>query len=194
MAFEGVRPIESRIYIRKCQTSKIRLILSKNNRKLTRKRLMPNILRTIIMEKENMVAEHWRNAKDSLLSLQRRNVDSMNSIVKGGVEANQVIRAWFSSVALSTMEEAIATNKSFLSSIDDLLKLDQDASKKINSLIATCREGVRETEITHFYKTIEIIQNAKKSLVNEYRVSASQFKMRVREKVIEKERGERKSD
>ncbi|KAL7261959.1 hypothetical protein ACSBR1_000368 [Camellia fascicularis] len=40
------------------------------------------------MEKANMVAEHWRNAKDSLLSLQRRNVDSMNSIVKGGVEAN----------------------------------------------------------------------------------------------------------
>ncbi|THF94259.1 hypothetical protein TEA_011485 [Camellia sinensis var. sinensis] len=70
------------------------------------------------MEKENMVAKHWRNAKDSLLSLQRRNVDSMNSIVKGGVEANQVIRAWFYSVALSTMEEAIATNKSFLSSID----------------------------------------------------------------------------
>ncbi|THG19576.1 hypothetical protein TEA_013990 [Camellia sinensis var. sinensis] len=122
------------------------------------------------MEKANMVAEHWRNAKDSLLSLQRRNVDSMNSIVEGGVEANQVIRARFSSVALSTMEEEIATNKSFLSSIEDLLKLDQDASKKINSLIATCREGVREMEITHSHKTIEIIQNAEKSLVNEYRV------------------------
>ncbi|CAL5388085.1 unnamed protein product [Camellia sinensis] len=122
------------------------------------------------MEKANMVAEHWRIAKDSLLSLQRRNVDSMNSIVKGGVEANQVIRARFSSVALSTMEEEIATNKSFLSSIEDLLKLDQDASKKINSLIATCREGVREMEITHSHKTIEIIQNAEKSLVNEYRV------------------------
>ncbi|KAL7248233.1 hypothetical protein ACSBR2_003026 [Camellia fascicularis] len=122
------------------------------------------------MEKANMVAEHWRNAKDSLLSLQRRNVDSMNSIVKGGVEANQVIRARFSFVALSTMEEAIATNKSSLSSIEDLLKLDQDASKKINSLIATCREGVREMEITHSHKSIEIIQNAEKSLVNEYRV------------------------
>ncbi|CAL5334847.1 unnamed protein product [Camellia sinensis] len=122
------------------------------------------------MEKANMVAEHWRNAKDSLLSLQRRNVDSINSIVKGGVEANQVIRARFSSVALSTMEEEIATNKSFLSSIEDLLKLDQDASKKINSLIAACREGVREMEITHSHKTIEIIQNAEKSLVNEYRV------------------------
>ncbi|KAL7261960.1 hypothetical protein ACSBR1_000369 [Camellia fascicularis] len=68
------------------------------------------------------------------------------------------------------MEEAIATNKSFLSSIKDLLKLDQVASKKINSLIATCREGVRETKITHSHKTIEIIQNAEKSLVNEYRV------------------------
>ncbi|KAI8013900.1 Kinesin-like protein KIN-5D [Camellia lanceoleosa] len=123
------------------------------------------------MEKANLVAEHWRNAKDSLLSLRTRNVDSMNSIVKDGVEANQVVRAQFSSVALSTMEEAIATNKSFLSSIEDLLKLDQDASKKINSLIATCCEGVREMEITNSHKTIEIIQNAEKSLVNEYRVN-----------------------
>ncbi|KAI7979323.1 Kinesin-like protein KIN-5D, partial [Camellia lanceoleosa] len=54
-------------------------------------------------------AEHWRNAKDSLLSLRTRNVDSMNSIWS-------VLQ--FSSVALSTMEKAITTNKSFLSSIE----------------------------------------------------------------------------
>ncbi|PSR98217.1 Kinesin-like protein [Actinidia chinensis var. chinensis] len=125
----------------------------------------------LCMEKAQLAAEQWKNAEESSFSLQRRYVDSVDSIVnRDEVEGNQLIRARVSSAALSTMEELDDANNSFLLSIEDLLKLDLDASKKINYLIAPCRAKTREMETTHSHKTLEIIQNAERCLIHKYKV------------------------
>lgn len=122
------------------------------------------------MEKVKTLAEQWKKAQESVSSLERKTVDSVNSIVKDGVEGNRMIRAQFSSVALSTTEESDAANKSLLSSVENLLKLDQDTTKKINSFISPYREGAIEMEIAVSRKTIEVVQNTHKCLIDEYMV------------------------
>ncbi|KAF7113545.1 hypothetical protein RHSIM_RhsimUnG0121300 [Rhododendron simsii] len=120
------------------------------------------------VEKAKTLAEQWRNAEQSLSSLERRTVDSVDSIVKDGLEANQTIRAQFSSIALSTIDESDEASKSCLSSIENLLRLDQDTTKKINSFITPCLDGALEMEIAVSHKTIEVVQNAQKCLIDEY--------------------------
>lgn len=122
------------------------------------------------MEKVKTLAEQWKKAQESVSSLERKTVDSVNSIVKDGVEGNRMIRAQFSSVALSTTEESDAANKSLLSSVENLLKLDQDTTKKINLFISPYREGAIEMEIAVSRKTIEVVQNTHKCLIDEYMV------------------------
>ncbi|XP_058214958.1 kinesin-like protein KIN-5D [Rhododendron vialii] len=122
------------------------------------------------VEKAKTLAEQWRNAEESLSSLERITVDSVDSIVKDRLETNQTISAQFSSIALSTMDESDEASKSCLSSIENLLRLDQDTTKKINSFITPCRDGALEMEIAVSHKTIEVVQNAQKCLIDEYMV------------------------
>lgn len=51
-------------------------------------------------------------------------------LLRDGVEGNRMIRAQFSSVALSTMEESDAANKSLLSSVESKLRLTRTDNKK----------------------------------------------------------------
>ncbi|CAK9169081.1 unnamed protein product [Ilex paraguariensis] len=122
------------------------------------------------MTKARLIAEQWRKAQDSALSLQRRNIDSVDTIVQNGVEGNQKIKAQFSAVVSSTLGESDVANINLLSSVEDLLRLDQYAFEKINSLIGPSCEAMKEAEISHFHIVSEIMVNAGKCLMNDYMV------------------------
>ncbi|KAJ7947734.1 Kinesin-like protein [Quillaja saponaria] len=122
------------------------------------------------LKKANIGAEQWRNAQDSLLSLEKRNAMSVETIVRGGIEANQDLRARFSSAVSSALEDANTANKDILSSIDYSLQLDHDACGNLNSMIIPCCGDLRELKGSHYHKTVEITEHAGKCLHNEYMV------------------------
>ncbi|KAF8395042.1 hypothetical protein HHK36_018981 [Tetracentron sinense] len=120
--------------------------------------------------KVRMGAQQWRNAQESLLNLEEGNVASVASIIKGGMEANQMLRARLSSAASSALGDADVANKNLLSSIEYSLKLDHDACGNMDSMIVPCCGDMRELRSGHYHKVMEITENAGKCLVDEYTV------------------------
>ncbi|KAF7805531.1 kinesin-like protein KIN-5D [Senna tora] len=122
------------------------------------------------LNKAKVGAQQWRNAQESLLSLEKRNAASVNTIVRGAMEANQALRARFSSAVSTTLEDAEVANKDINSSIDDSLQLDRDACGNLNSMIIPCCGDLRELKGVHHHKIVEITENAGNCLLKEYTV------------------------
>ncbi|KAE8733778.1 hypothetical protein F3Y22_tig00000991pilonHSYRG00144 [Hibiscus syriacus] len=122
------------------------------------------------MKKAKMSAQQWRNAQESVLSLEKRNVDSVDSIVRGGMEANQILRYQFSGALSTALEDVDTANNSCLTSIDHSLQLDHGACWNMNSMIIPCCEGLRELKGGHYHLTVEISENSGKCLEEEYMV------------------------
>ncbi|KAK6234771.1 hypothetical protein QUC31_018546 [Theobroma cacao] len=122
------------------------------------------------LKKARVSSQQWRNAQESLLSLEKRNVDSVDSIVRGGMEANQILRDQFSSAVSTALEDVDTANNSCLTSIDHSLQLDHDACGNMNSMIVPCCEDLRELKGGHYHKIVEITENAGKCLEEEYMV------------------------
>ncbi|GFZ17960.1 P-loop containing nucleoside triphosphate hydrolases superfamily protein [Actinidia rufa] len=120
------------------------------------------------LQKANMGAQQWSNAQDSLLGLEKNNVASLNEIVRGGMEANQSLRARFSSSVSSALEDADVASKNLLSSVDYSLQLDRDACGNLDSMIVPCCGELRELKNGHYHKVVEITENAGKCLLDEY--------------------------
>ncbi|KAL6341604.1 hypothetical protein AAG906_032725 [Vitis piasezkii] len=120
------------------------------------------------LEKAKMGTQQWRNAQESLLSLENRNVASVESIVRGGMEANQNLRTRFSSAVSSALEDVDVANKNLLSSIDYSLQLDHEACGNLDSMIVPCCGDLRELNSGHYHKIVEITENAGKCLLDEY--------------------------
>lgn len=120
------------------------------------------------LEKAKMGTQQWRNAQESLLSLENRNVASVESIVRGGMEANQNLRTRFSSAVSSALEDVDVANKNLLSSIDHSLQLDHEACGNLDSMIVPCCGDLRELNSGHYHKIVEITENAGKCLLDEY--------------------------
>ncbi|KAK8596427.1 hypothetical protein V6N13_001052 [Hibiscus sabdariffa] len=135
----------------------------------SRKKDMQEFLQNC-MKKAKMSAQQWRNAQESLLSLEKRNVDSVDSIVRGGMEANQILRDQFSGAVSTALEDVDTANNSCLTSIDNSLQLDHEACENMNSMTIPCREELRELKGGHYHKTVEITENAGKCLEEEYMV------------------------
>ncbi|KAK8683553.1 hypothetical protein V6N13_039612 [Hibiscus sabdariffa] len=122
------------------------------------------------MKKAKMSSQQWRNAQESLLNLEKSNVDSVDSIVRGGVEANRILRDQFSGAVSTALEDVDTANNSCLTSIDNSLQLDHEACGNMNSMIIPCCEELRELKGGHYHKTVEITDNAGKCLEEEYMV------------------------
>ncbi|VVB04678.1 unnamed protein product [Arabis nemorensis] len=120
------------------------------------------------LEKAEMSAHQWRKAQESLVSLERNNVASVDSIVRGGMDANENLRSQFSSAVSSSLDVFDAANGSLLTSIDQSLQLDNDACAKVNSMIIPCCEDLIELKSDHNHKIEEITDNAGKCLLDEY--------------------------
>uniref|UniRef100_A0A5B7A4Y4 Kinesin motor domain-containing protein n=1 Tax=Davidia involucrata TaxID=16924 RepID=A0A5B7A4Y4_DAVIN len=121
-------------------------------------------------QKAEMGTQQWRNAQESLLSLEKSNVASVDEIVRGGMEANQNLRARFSSAVMSALEDADVASKNFLSSIDHSLQLDHDACGNLDSMIVPSCGELRELKSGHYHEIVEITENAGKYLLDEYMV------------------------
>ncbi|GMI97031.1 hypothetical protein like AT3G45850 [Hibiscus trionum] len=135
----------------------------------SRKKDMQEFLQNC-MKKAKMSGQQWRNAQESLLSLEKRNVDSVDSIVRGGMEANEILRDQFSGAVSTALADVDTANNSCLTSIDQSLQLDHEACGNMNSMITPCCEELREVKGGHYHKTVEITENAGKCLEEEYMV------------------------
>ncbi|GMP89151.1 hypothetical protein CsSME_00040843 [Camellia sinensis var. sinensis] len=122
------------------------------------------------LQKAKMGTQQWSNAQDSLLGLEKNNVASLDEIVRGGMEANQNLRARFSSAVSSALEDADIASKNLLSSIDHSLQLDHDACGNLDSMIIPCCGELRELKSGHYHKIVQITENAGKCLLDEYSV------------------------
>ncbi|KAK7341752.1 hypothetical protein VNO80_24691 [Phaseolus coccineus] len=121
-------------------------------------------------KKAEVGAQQWRNAQESILSQEKRNAASVDTIIRGGMEANNLVRARFSGAASTTLEDAEIANKAINSSIEHSLQLDHDACGNINSMIIPCCGDLRELKGGHYHRIVEITENAGKCLLSEYMV------------------------
>ncbi|XP_024019126.1 kinesin-like protein KIN-5D [Morus notabilis] len=120
------------------------------------------------LKKAKTGAQQWRNAQESLISLENKNVAAVDSIVRGGTEAIETLRARFSSAVSAALEDADIANRNMLSSIDQSLLLDHDACGNLNSMIVPCCGDLRELKGGHYHKIVEITENSGKCLLDEY--------------------------
>ncbi|KAI0498240.1 hypothetical protein KFK09_021481 [Dendrobium nobile] len=122
------------------------------------------------LEKAKMGSRQWKDAQDSLLSLWKGNVASVESIVWNGMEANQLLRAKLSSAASNALGDVDNANNGLHSSINCSLKLDHDASANIDSIIVPSRGDLRNLRSGHYHRIVEITNSAGKCLEEEYTV------------------------
>ncbi|XVF05601.1 hypothetical protein REPUB_Repub05bG0186900 [Reevesia pubescens] len=122
------------------------------------------------LKKSKISAQQWKNAQESLLRLEKINVHSVDSIVRGGMEANEILRDQFFSAVSTALEDVNTANDSCLTSIAHSLQLDHDACGNMNSMIVPCCEDLRELKGGHYHKIVEITENAGKCLEDEYMV------------------------
>ncbi|KAJ6300173.1 hypothetical protein OIU76_021047 [Salix suchowensis] len=121
------------------------------------------------MSESRMGVSQLRNARESVLDLQKRNVGSLDSIVRNELETSRMILSRASSLALSALEETGMADKSLLSSIENLLKLDHEAHKNIRSIVVPSFEDMKGLGSKH-YHTILKIKEAGQCFLDEYKV------------------------
>lgn len=121
-------------------------------------------------EKVKTGLTQWKDAQDSLLSLWKGNVSSVESIVWNGMEANQLLRAKLSSASTTALGDVEVAHNGLHSSINYSLKLDHDACANIDSITMPCRGDLRGLRSGHYHKTVEITNSAGKYLEQEYMV------------------------
>ncbi|KAL4587620.1 hypothetical protein LXL04_000492 [Taraxacum kok-saghyz] len=122
------------------------------------------------LEKTKMGSQQWSSAQESLLSLEKNNVASVDEIVRGGLEANQILRSRYSAAVSSALDDTNVASKNLLSSINHSLQLDHEARENLDSIIVPCCGELRELKGGHYHKIIEITENAGKTLLNDYTV------------------------
>ncbi|KAK2997456.1 hypothetical protein RJ639_024521 [Escallonia herrerae] len=122
------------------------------------------------LQKAKLGSQQWSTAQESLLSLEKTNVASVDEIVRGGMDANQNLRSRISSAVSSALKDADSASKVLLSSIDHSLQLDRDACGNLDSMIIPCCGELRELKSGHYHKTVEITENAGKCFLDEYMV------------------------
>jgi len=122
------------------------------------------------LEDSRTGTQQWKTAQESLVDLEKRNVATADSIIRGAKENNEKLREEFSSAVSTTLRDADSVNSEILSSIDQSLKLDKDASADINSTIGPCSGSLKELRTHHDDNVVEIKQNTGKCLGHEYKV------------------------
>ncbi|XP_051131910.1 kinesin-like protein KIN-5D [Andrographis paniculata] len=122
------------------------------------------------LEQAKSGSQHWKNAQESLLHLEKCNVESVGEIVRGGMDTIETLRGRFSSAVNSAMVDADASSNTLLSSIERSLQLDRDACSNLDSMIVPCCGELRELNSGHYHKIVEIRENAGQCLLEEYTV------------------------
>ncbi|KAL8496794.1 hypothetical protein ACS0TY_020464 [Phlomoides rotata] len=122
------------------------------------------------LEQAKLGAQQWNNAQDSLLSIEKKNVASVDEIVRGGMGMIEVVRGRYSSAVKSVLEDANTEIKNVVSSIDRSLQVDHEACENVDSIISPCCGELRELNSGHHHKIVEITENAGQCLLQDYKV------------------------
>ncbi|KAK6142214.1 hypothetical protein DH2020_000011 [Rehmannia glutinosa] len=121
-----------------------------------------------ILEQAQLGAQQWNNAQESLLSLEKRNVASVDEMGRNG---HIWSFAWTILFCCEfALEDADIGSKNMLSSIDRSLQLDREACGNLDSMISPCCGDLRELNSGHYHNIVEINENAGKCLLEEYAV------------------------
>ncbi|KAH7656831.1 Plus-end-directed kinesin ATPase protein [Dioscorea alata] len=120
--------------------------------------------------KIQLSSQQWRDAHNSLTKLEDGNVSSVDSIVRRGMEANQMLCDRLSCVTSTSLQKINMEQKGFHSSIDSSLKLDRDTYEKIDNMTSAFQDELRQLRNRHSHRVAEITGNAEKCLEDEYRV------------------------
>ncbi|KAG8387758.1 hypothetical protein BUALT_Bualt02G0054600 [Buddleja alternifolia] len=120
------------------------------------------------LEQAKSGSQQWKNVQESLLCLEKRNVASVDEIVRGGNDTIEALRGLFSSYVKSALEDADIGSKNMLSSIDCSLQLDHEACENLDSMISPCCGELRDLNSGHHHKIVEINENAGKCVQEEY--------------------------
>ncbi|XP_024982408.1 kinesin-like protein KIN-5D isoform X2 [Cynara cardunculus var. scolymus] len=119
--------------------------------------------------------EGWKQVQESLSSLQKMHIESVDSTINDALETNQAINTQLSSLASSTVEEIDIAQSSSLPSVEYLLRINHEENEAINSLTKRSRDTMKDMETVHSAKIIEITKDAEKCLINDYMVDDSLF-------------------
>ncbi|CAN6692561.1 unnamed protein product [Malus baccata var. baccata] len=103
------------------------------------------------LKQASVGAEQWKKAQESLLNLEKRNVASVDSIVRRGTEVNQTLRDRFSSSVSAALEDVDIADKNLLSSIDRQYPISH--FKLTFVFVVICWTTVTETNICRFLTT-----------------------------------------
>ncbi|PKA46272.1 125 kDa kinesin-related protein [Apostasia shenzhenica] len=122
------------------------------------------------MEKAKMDSLQWEKAQDSLINLGKVNIESIESIVRTGMEANQLFRSKISATAATTLSDVDVTNNDLHYSLEYSLKMDHAACSNMDSIIAPSREDLSDLRSGHHHKIAEITDGTGKCLEEEYAV------------------------
>ncbi|XP_024982412.1 kinesin-like protein KIN-5A isoform X5 [Cynara cardunculus var. scolymus] len=112
--------------------------------------------------------EGWKQVQESLSSLQKMHIESVDSTINDALETNQAINTQLSSLASSTVEEIDIAQSSSLPSVEYLLRINHEENEAINSLTKRSRDTMKDMETVHSAKIIEITKDAEKCLINDY--------------------------
>ncbi|CAA0811933.1 P-loop containing nucleoside triphosphate hydrolases superfamily protein [Striga hermonthica] len=115
-------------------------------------------------------AQQWNKAQESLLSLEKKSVGSVDEIVREAKDKLQVLRGQLWSTVNSIEEDVDTENKKLISSMNSSLQLDHEACEKLESIISPCRGDLRDLDNAHHRKIVEITENAGKCLIQDYKV------------------------
>ncbi|PWA42619.1 kinesin motor domain-containing protein [Artemisia annua] len=152
-------------YTAKTETHYLEDITAVENGKTNLDEVLQNCL-----QKVHMGSQQWNSAQESLISLEKNNVASVEKIVGGGLEASQNLRSQYSVAASSALNDTNIASNNLLTSIDHSLQLDHSAYQNLDSMIVPCCGELKELKGGHYDKIVEITDNAGKTLLNDYTV------------------------
>ncbi|KAI3514212.1 hypothetical protein L1887_12531 [Cichorium endivia] len=157
--------IECTNYTKKTETDYLENTSAVENGKKNLDDVLKNCL-----QKVQMGSQQWSKDQESLLTLEKNNVASVDEIVREGLNANQILRSQYSVAASSALNDTNVASNNLLSSINHSLELDHDACRNVDSMIVPCCGELRELKGGHYEKIVEITDHAGKSLLNDYTV------------------------
>ncbi|KAI3782388.1 hypothetical protein L2E82_12433 [Cichorium intybus] len=157
--------IECTNYTKKTETDYLENTSAVENGKKNLDDVLQNCL-----QKVQMGSQQWSKDQESLLTLEKNNVASVDEIVREGLNANQFLRSEYSVAASSALNDTNVASNNLLSSINHSLELDHDACRNVDSMIVPCCGELRELKGGHYDKIVEITDHAGKTLLNDYTV------------------------
>ncbi|KAK9126879.1 hypothetical protein Scep_015725 [Stephania cephalantha] len=112
--------------------------------------------------------QQWKTAQESLITLEKSNIASVDSIVRDAIGTNQSLRAELSSATALVVEDLDSVKDNILASIENSLKLDHKATENIKTKIDPSYGDLDGLKNNHQHKVVKIKDDTRNCLDTEY--------------------------